>query len=391
MTPDRGGWALHQSTLPTLLLSLGALVVVGQLYVAIPLMPAFQRAFSVSADVAALAGTAFGLAYAIGFLVFGPVSDRLGRKAVLVPGLIALAVVTLVIAASPTFTTLVGLRVLQGFAAATFAPAALAYLAEALPPDRRATAIGWVSASFLLAGILGQAYAGATATVLGWPWVFVIAAPALVLLAWAISRLPEVFAPEPSPISTAYRSMAGLLRTRPLLGAYAAAFTLLLAFVAMYTSLGFHVAAQGLEAGSIAFVRAAAAPAMLVAPFAGTLVRRVGSARAVVAGLGLAAGGLLLEAAASEIVTLVAATIVFVAGVAVAVPSLITFVGSTAGQSRGAAVALYAFTLFVGASLGPLAATRLGLGFASLCGLLAGLLLLGAAALAIGTLKRPST
>jgi YNFM family putative membrane transporter len=391
MTPNRGGWELHQSALPTVLLSLGALVVVGQLYVAIPLIPAFEKAFSVSADVAAMAGTAFGLAYAVGFLVFGPVSDRRGRKAVLVPGLIALAVVTLVIAASPTFAALVGLRALQGFAAATFAPAALAYLAEALPADRRATAIGWVGAAFLLAGVLGQVYAGATATVLGWPWVFVIAAPALILLAWAISRLPESCAPEPSPISTAYRSMAGLVRTRPLLGAYAAAFTLLLTFVAMYTGLAFHVAAQGLEPGSIALVRAAAAPAMLAAPFAGTLVGRVGPARAVVAGLGLAAGGLLLEAAASDIVTLVAGTIVFVAGVAVAVPSLITFVGSTAAQSRGAAVALYAFTLFVGASLGPLVATRLGLSFASLCGLLAVLLLLGAAALAVSTLKRPST
>lgn len=123
---------------------------------------------------------------------------------------------------------------------------------------------------------------------------------------------------------------------------------------------------------------------MFAAPFTGTLARRIGPDRAAVGGLGLAAGGLLLEAAASEdVAILVGGTIVFVAGVAVAVPSLITFVGSTAGRARGAALAVYAVVLFIGASIGPLVATRLGLSFATLCALLAGLLRLSGAALAV--------
>ena len=38
---------------------------------------------------AAALGTAYGLAYALGFLIFGPLSDCYGRKVVLVPGMAA--------------------------------------------------------------------------------------------------------------------------------------------------------------------------------------------------------------------------------------------------------------------------------------------------------------
>lgn len=66
---------------------------------------------------------------------------------------------------------------------------------------------------------------------------------------------------------------------------------------------------------------------------------------AVAAPAGLAAG--------RGVWLLVAASAVFVAGVAVAAPSLIALLGSLAPRRRGAAVSLYSFVLFVGASLGP--------------------------------------
>lgn len=49
-----------------------------------------------------------------------------------------------------------------------------------------------------------------------------------------------------------------------------------------------------------------------------------------------------------------AASIVFVAGISIIVPTLINAVGILGGEMRGAAVALYTFILFLGASAGPL-------------------------------------
>ena len=140
-------------------LSLCGLLVPSQLYVSITLTTPIASAFEVSPDMALWIGSSFGFAYALGFVVFGPLSDRYGRKAVLVSGLVALAVSTLGVAASPSFGVVVALRCLQGLSAATFVPAALAYVGETLPRNARTTGLAFVTTGLIASGIFGQVYA----------------------------------------------------------------------------------------------------------------------------------------------------------------------------------------------------------------------------------------
>jgi MFS transporter, YNFM family, putative membrane transport protein len=81
-----------------LALSLCGLLVPSQLYVSITLITPISSTFEVSPEMALWVGSAFGFAYAVGFVVFGPQSDRYGRKKVLVSGLLALALSTLGVA-----------------------------------------------------------------------------------------------------------------------------------------------------------------------------------------------------------------------------------------------------------------------------------------------------
>ncbi|CDG86850.1 membrane hypothetical protein [Xenorhabdus bovienii str. puntauvense] len=74
-------------------------------------------------------------------------------------GLIILSIATFACSFAPSLSWLAGLRILQGLVASSFAPIALAYLTEALPVRHRATAIGTMSTSFLVAGIFGQVLA----------------------------------------------------------------------------------------------------------------------------------------------------------------------------------------------------------------------------------------
>ena len=70
-----------------------ALLVLAQLYLAITLAPVIREVLGGSQEAAAAAvGTTYALAYGLGFLIFGPLSDRYGRKPVLVPGMAVLAV-----------------------------------------------------------------------------------------------------------------------------------------------------------------------------------------------------------------------------------------------------------------------------------------------------------
>jgi MFS transporter, YNFM family, putative membrane transport protein len=370
-----------------------ALLVLMQLYLAIPLAPVIGEALGDGGAAAAAAlGTAYALAYGVGFLVFGPVSDRYGRKPVLVPGMAALAIATAGLSAASSLPMVGLLRSVQGLLAASFAAVALAYVGEALPPRWRSTGIGAISTAFLVAGILGQVYAQAVAQALGWRWVFGLAAPAFAIAAIAVAtvlREPARSGP-PASLGQKYRELAALAVRREFALPYAACVPVLLSFVAMYAALGPLLQTQyGLDDSEVLLVRLAALPAMLLAPLAGWLVGRHGPTRIAVAGFLLAAAGLAAQAmSVAALSALVVASVVFVAGIAMIVPAVIALVGGRGGSARAGALGLTGLAVFAGASCGQLAA-ELPLGFTGLMFALAALLIIGGVLVAISGPRTP--
>lgn len=128
----------------TVILFWCGLFVVSSLYMTIPLTAVFSGEFEVSTAQAAWTGSSFSFCYAISFLFFGPLSDRYGRKQIILIGLIALAVISLVIGFANNLPLLITLRGIQGIAAAAFAPTALAYVVEIFPVEKRVTTIGFL-------------------------------------------------------------------------------------------------------------------------------------------------------------------------------------------------------------------------------------------------------
>lgn len=342
-----------------------ALVVLMQLYVSIPLTASVATEFGARGATEALA-SGYALCYAAGFLVHGPLSDHVGRRPVLVGGLVVLAAATLAVGLAPSLGVVGWLRALQGFAAATFAPTALAYLGESLPPSRRAPAIGAMSVAFLIAGIIGQVAAAEVASRWGWRWVFLASAALLAVLGvvTATAMGPTTRTAGETSLPGRYRDLA-LFVARPSSLLLALGHLMVLGgFVALYTLLGPHLHSLGLTSGQITGVRAAGLPAMFLSLAAGRVARRVGPATTAVIAYCLASTGLLGVAATSHSVSLLTgSTVIFVAGIALAVPTLITLWGEASAPRRGIGMALNGFVLFLGASLGPYA-PRLGTGLA---------------------------
>lgn len=372
---------------PLAILVICALLVLMQLYVAIPLAPVLGEDLA-SGGAAVAMGTVYSLAYGLGFLIFGPLSDRYGRKAVLVPGMAALAVATAALSLASSMAVVGVLRAVQGLLASSFAAVALAYVGEGLPRRWRSTGVGAVATAFLVAGIVGQVYAQVVAQALGWRWVFGLAAPAFALCAVGMRRILIELPLERSPARLAqrYRELVALAREPRLSLVYTAACTVLLSFVAMYASLGPLLETRfGLDHGEVLLVRLAGLPGMVLSPLAGWLVGRFGATRVTVTGFVVAATGLIVQAImAATLWGLVLGSAVFVAGIAAVVPAMITLIGSRAGPARGGALGLSGLALFIGASLGPLA-PDLPIGFSGLLLCLASLLLLGAALVTISS------
>lgn len=345
--PEPSGQSATRSPSPTYPADSGAtaalvvtaLLVLTQLYAAIPLLTPISTDLHGSATVAL--STAFSLTYAAGFLIWGPVSDHYGRRRTMALALGTLTISTVCCALAPSLPALAALRAIQGLSASGFAPVALAYLSEALAPSRRAGAIGAMSTSFLVAGIFGQVLASLVALHLGWRWFFPLCGGLLAVALAAVLAVVHDAASTSGPSGSSLRGQfasLGRLALRPAVVALSLAHvTLLMVFVAMYTGIGGHLESQGMRPSTIVLIRLAALPVMFLSLVAGRIAARWSWAQSL-AGL-------------------VAGSIVYVAGVALAVPAMISLYGQVSAPNRGSGMALNGFILFVGTSAGPLLAT----------------------------------
>ncbi|QFG25808.1 MFS transporter [Actinomadura sp. WMMB 499] len=352
-----------------------ALLATSQLYGMIPLLG--RAASGWHADPASLTWlvSVFGFGYAAGFLLFGPLSDRLGRRRVMVGGVAATAVTTALVAAAPSPEAAIMLRIAQGVTIGAFPPVAMAYIGERVAPHRRLVTVTAMTTGFLAAAVIGQLAAQGLAAVLGWRSFFLAGAVAFAAAAVALARvlLPDGPSGGASPL-TAYRMMFRLLAAPNLVPLFLAVPVVLGPFVAIYTGLEL-TGTTGLLA-----LRASALPVILAVPFLTTRLARIpGPARAAGALAAAAAGVALVGLLEPGTLGLALLLMVVTAGTAVAAPGLIDIVVARAGAARAPAVSLHSTLLFAGASLGPqLAAALTGQGLRALGLVLAALLAAGA-------------
>lgn len=295
----------------------------------------------------------------MGCLMYGAISDKYGRKKVILIGMITLSFISLVLGLVHSFAWIIVLRGIQGAAAATFSPVALAYAVEMYPGNRRVTAIGFISTGFLVAGIVGQIISSLINQQYGWNTLFVILAVVYLmtsLVVWILLPRDEIKRGKDSSIWESLLQIGTVLKQPELRLIYVVALVLLMSFVSMYSVLGSYLSgpAFGLSAQQILYVRAAGILGMLVSPFAGKLTQRLGVRTALRLGLTMAVVGLACMGFFTNLPLLILMSLLFVTGIALSVPSLVSLVGELGGKLRGIAVSVYTFVLFAGTSIAPI-------------------------------------
>ena len=184
-----------------LALLLGLQPVTTDLY--LPALPAITQGFDAGMGQAQLTLTALLLAFGLSQLVWGPLSDRFGRRPILLWGMAAYTVASVACALAPDMAWLIAGRTVQGIAMGAGVMAARAVVRDLYPPAQGATVM---SQGLTGLGIIACACAplgGMLTDTLGWRYALlalaVFGAVTLALLAW---RFEETLAqPDPNALS----------------------------------------------------------------------------------------------------------------------------------------------------------------------------------------------
>jgi MFS transporter, DHA1 family, multidrug resistance protein len=177
----------------------------------LPSLPDVARDMGTTATAVQLTMTATLLGGAVGQLVIGPLSDRLGRRLPVLMGLTLHVITSLLCAVAPNIESLIGLRGLQGFFNASATVVAMAVIRDRFVGSDASALLSRLMLVIGVAPLFAPSLGGVIAGEFGWRAVFVALAVfgvGLWLVVWR--RLPETLPPE--------RRRTGGLRTA--LGGY---------------------------------------------------------------------------------------------------------------------------------------------------------------------------
>lgn len=189
----------------------------------LPALPAIDAAFSIpDPNDRQLVVTAYFIGFAGGQIFYGPLSDRFGRKPVLLIGLAIYALASAWTVAAGSFGALLAARVVQGIGCASPRVIALAVVRDVHGGRQMARVMSFVMMVFIIVPILapgvGQIFMG-----LGhWRWIFLfLLVVSLGIMAWTALRLPETRRVEDrAPMSAAWlgKAIKETVTTRATLG-----------------------------------------------------------------------------------------------------------------------------------------------------------------------------
>lgn len=141
--------------------------------------------------------TVFLLGYALASLAFGPLTDRYGRRPIMVASMIGYALTNLLAAGSTSFAMLLAVRFVSGGMIAGVRTTSLAMVRDCFAARAMAKVMSLAFMVFMVVPVIAPSFGQAILLVAPWRWIFVVIAfVSLAVLGWYLARMPETLAPE---------------------------------------------------------------------------------------------------------------------------------------------------------------------------------------------------
>lgn len=217
---DPGSRAFWRATLA---LCLGSFLVFANLYITQPLMPLFRDLFGLSSLEATFSLSLTTLTLGLSLLVYGPLSDALGRRKIMILTLAGAILITALIGQVESYAALLTLRIVQGFLLGGLPAIAIAYMGDEFSRKALLLAVGFYISGNSLGGIFGRLFGGIMTDLQDWQFAFttlgLVSLLGLGLFAWLLPP-SQHFHPKPLRPRTMLTDLAGHLGNPLLVAAY---------------------------------------------------------------------------------------------------------------------------------------------------------------------------
>ena len=325
------------------------------LYCVQPMMPMLSQEYAINAARSSLILSISTATLAIGLLITGPISDRIGRKPVMVAALFCAALSTLASALMPSWEGVLVTRALIGLSLSGVAAVAMTYLSEEIHPQHIGLAMGLYIGGNAIGGMCGRLITGVLIDFVSWHTALLVIgllALAAAVLFWKV--LPE---------SRNFRSRS--LKPRSLLDGFTLhfkdaglpwlfleAFLLMGGFVTLFNYIGYRLLAEPYHMSqtlvgllSIVYLAGIYSSAQV-----GALADRLGRRKVFWAAIVVMAAGLGLTLL-SPLVLIIVGMLVFTFGFFGAHSVASSWIGRRARVAKGQASSLYLFSYYAGSSV----------------------------------------
>lgn len=335
------------------------------MYTTQAILPVLSQDFGVSAPTAGLTVSVLVLAVACGSLFYGPLSDRIGRKPVMVAVSFLVVVPTLLCGLAPNFAALVVFRTLQGVLMPGLTSVAISYVNEEFAGRGRGLAMGIYVSGLTLGGLFARGGSALLAGLYNWRVAMLaFALPTLIaaLIMWRF--LPDTnsrklrdarhssFFVDSTFVRQTLQDMGLHLRNRRLVGAFIIGFSSFFAFIGIFTYLPYYLTGPIFRLPAIALGLVYLLWLTGVcSPTAGAVAARIGSRRAIVFTMGLGVVGLLITLVPVLPIVLFGLGLLAL-GMFSTVPAVNLYLGEQATTAKGTAASMYLSMYYFGGSIG---------------------------------------
>ncbi len=323
----------------------------------IPLLPFYAESFGASAFAIGLLGTSFSLMQFLFSPIWGRWSDRIGRKPIILIGLLGSCLSYVTMALATSLALLFIARIVGGIAGANI-PTAQAYIADITTPENRARGMGLVGAAFGLGFIFGPAIGGLLSRFSPETPMWCAAALCFANFVAAWFLLPESRLVNAATKTLGRMEAFRLAMGQPtLLVILALYFIVTMAFSAFEATFALFTEARfGFTAASIGFLFAfiGAIIAVIQGVLIGRVVKRVGERRVIPAAIAAIAVSIGLLPFVWNVPTLLVALGVLAMGMGFNNPSLSSMVSKLSHEDdQGGTLGLASSLASLGRVVGP--------------------------------------